>query len=273
MMAAALRVMSSTLVAQPEMLIRIAGRALPPEGAQCGPDLDLPGPLGRLRSVVHRLEPGVRRQVARHRGETAAQVLGPPDEGNTAVVGDIEPFVPVGRPRIGVGEPGRQVSSRRIRQRPQSEGCVHVHPGLPRPGPRHDVTERIERPGVHLAGLGADDGGPGDAGGQPVGEHPALIVGRDAVDPVSAQAHHPERLDHGGVRLRPHDHRQLRGAEQPVGLHVPAGPGQLLIAGGGEGRGVGHGAPGDERGGGPGRQAEQLSQPAGDDLVQPGGDR
>jgi hypothetical protein len=42
-------------------------------------------------------------------------------------------------------------------------------------------------------------------------------------------------------------HRQRRGAEQPVGLRIPAHPGEQRVAGGGQAGGVGHGGAGDER--------------------------
>ena len=63
---------------------------------------------------------------------------------------------------------------------------------------RDDLVECIERPGVHVAGLGADDDRPIDGrelGAERVGPHPALIVGRDAADAVTlpTESQHLER--------------------------------------------------------------------------------
>ena len=69
--------------------------------------------------------------------------------------------------------------------------------------------------------------------GEAIGAHPPLIIGRDPAHPVPPQPHQAQRLEHRGMGVLPDDHGQFRCPEQPVGLHVPPGPGQLVIARGG----------------------------------------
>ena len=87
-----------------------------------------PGPLRRLRRVVHRLELVAGREVAGHRGEGPPEVGQPADERDAAVVGDVEPLVAVGGPRVGSVEPAHEVGAARVGERPQPEGAVDVEP-------------------------------------------------------------------------------------------------------------------------------------------------
>lgn len=176
----------------------------------------------------------------------------------------------VGRPGVRVGQAGGQVRTRGISQRPQPERAVGMHPRPALPGPLDDVGEGIERAGVHLARLHADHRRAGHVLREPVGAHPPLVIGGHPADPVPAEPDQPEGLDQRGMGFLPGDHGQLRRPGQPVGLHVPAGPGQLLIAGRGKGGRVGHGRPGHERRGAAGRQAEQAGQPPGHHLMHAG---
>ena len=141
------------------------------------------------------------------------------------------------------------------------------------PGPLTDGEEGVERTGVHLARLGADHHRAGHVLGQAVGAHPPLIIGRDPAHPVPSQPQQAQGPDHGGMGVLSDDHRQFRRPEQPVGLHVPARPGQLVITRSGQGSGVRHGRPAHETRRGPGRQAEQVGQPYGHHLMQAGGHR
>ena len=51
----------------------------------------------------------------RHRGAKIGRVA---DEAQARIVGDVQPFVAVGRPGIGIGETRHQMSAMRERQRP-----------------------------------------------------------------------------------------------------------------------------------------------------------
>jgi hypothetical protein len=249
------------------------GHARAAERAEHGPHLDLPGPLGGRRRVMHGLEAGAGRQVTGDRRETPAQILRPPDQGDAAVVGHVEPLVRVGGPRVCALKAGGQVGPARVGQGPQSEGAVDVHPRTPLPGPRHDVREGIERARVHLPGLSAYHRRSRHVRRETRGPHPPLVVGRDAADSLSPQPDQSQGPDQRGVGVLPDDHGQLRRPEQPVRLHVPASLRQLPVPGRREGGGIGHGCPGHEHRGAAGRKAEELGQPPGHHLVQARGDR
>lgn len=107
--------------------------------------------------MVHRLVALVRRQVASDRGEGATQVFGAAHEHDATVVGDVEPFVSVGRPRINVTEALDEMRATRISERPETERAVDMAPAFSLARPSDDVGEGIERARVDLARLGTDD--------------------------------------------------------------------------------------------------------------------
>ena len=111
----------------------------------------------------------------------------PADEGDAAVVGDVEPLVSVGRPRVGAVEAGDELGPGRVGPRPQPEGAVDVQPAGSLGQPVGDLVERVERAGVDLAGLGADQHRPGELG-QIGGAHPTLLVGRHDDDAAGGRA-------------------------------------------------------------------------------------
>ncbi len=109
--------------------------------------------------------------------------LGVADEGEAAVVRDVEPLVAVRGPRVGAFDAVHQVAEARSRRRPQAERPVDVDPGV-RPSGTHELdgrAERVERTGVHVAGLEAHDERPvarRQGRLQGVEPHPSLLVGR-----------------------------------------------------------------------------------------------
>ena len=141
------------------------------------------------------------------------------------------------------------------------------------PGPRRDGGERVERAGVHLARLGADQHRASHVLRQAIGAHPPLIIGRDPAHPIPAQPQQAQGLHQCGMGVLPDDHGQLRCPEQSVCLHVPARLGQLMITRSGQGGGVGRGRPAHEDRRGTVRQAEQVGQPGGHHVMQTGGHR
>ena len=94
-------------------------------------------------------------------------------------------------------------------------------------GDRDELVERVEGPGVHVAGLGAHDDravDPRERVAQRVGAHPTLVVGGDLADPV-ALATHPQHLERGvdrDVRAAVGDDRDRRRALSPRRSDVPA---------------------------------------------------
>ncbi len=168
-----------------------AGHAGPPERPQGGPDLDLTGPLGGLRGVVHRFELLARWQVAGGRRERAGEVGRPAHERDAAVVRHVEPLVSIGRPRVGAFEPGDEVSSRRVGACPQAERGVDVEPPAALGQPVRDLVEGVECARVHLARLGAHEHRSGQVG-EAIGAHPALLVSRHDDDAPTSEAHKAE---------------------------------------------------------------------------------
>lgn len=84
---------------------------------------------------------------------------------------------------------------------PQPEGAVDMEPGVA-PLPHHigDLVDGVEGARVHIARLRADDGRPvarGQQLAQRLGEHPALRIGRRALQPAAAQT---EQLRSDGDR-------------------------------------------------------------------------
>ena len=84
-----------------------------------------------------------------------------------------------------------------------------------------DIIERIERAGVDVARLQADDRWPTQRR-EIRGAHPSLAVGRHAQQPIPAQAQQPKRLDKRRVRLIADHDRDGRRAKQTVGLDRPS---------------------------------------------------
>ena len=79
------------------------------------------------------------------------------NNGEAAVIGGLQPLVPVGRPRIGAFDPIEQVAMPLARPRPQPERAINVEPAARRAHQRHDFGEGIADPGVDLPGLADDD--------------------------------------------------------------------------------------------------------------------
>jgi hypothetical protein len=112
-----------------------------------------------------------------------------------------------------------------------------------------DLTKRIERPGVHVSRLGADDRRPGarlEGPAELVGPHPPLFVHGDPRHPLAPESQHPERNENRGVRLVADDDVDRRRVEQPARLHVIAHRVQDPMTGGRQTGEVGHGPTGDE---------------------------
>jgi hypothetical protein len=139
-------------------------------------------------------------------------------------------------------------------------------------GDRDQFVERIERPAVHIAGLGAHDHRPVDGGeglAKRIGTHSALIVGRDPPDSIAlpAEPEHLERGIHRDVGPFVGDDRNRRRTLQAQPLDVPAGRGEDAVTGGRQRGEVGHRGTGHEPHSGVRGESQQLDQPAGRDLL------
>ena len=199
-----------------------SSRPLRPERAERGPDVDAARPARELRRVVGRIaQARLGRQVLGGDRHRRAQRLGVAHEREAAVVGDVQPLVAVGRPRVGEAEALDEVRPARGCGGPQAEGAVDVQPGARRARRLGDRRQRVERAGVEVAGLRAHDGGRRERR-QRLGPHAPLPVHGHAHEAVAAEADEPERLDQRRMRLLADHDGDRRRAEQPVGLDVPA---------------------------------------------------
>ena len=129
------------------------------------------------------------RQVGRtdtHRGTERSFI---PNKGQPGIVGDVEPFVSVGRPGVGGGKITHQMRQFRTRRSPQAKGPIHMYPRAGLVSFLNDFGSSVKRPGVDVAGLQANDGG-GTQLGKQLSPHPALTVHRNLDNPFAAQAQH-----------------------------------------------------------------------------------
>ena len=121
-------------------------------------------------------------------------------------------------------------------------------------------AHRIERAGVHIAGLGADDGRTLQLG-QSLHAHAALVIDGHPDHPVPPEPEHAQRLEQGGVRLLAHHDGDFRRSMEPAPVHVMAVREQHGPAVGRERGEIGHRRPGDERGPRIRRQVERFQHP------------
>ena len=157
--------------------------------------------------------------------------------------------MPVGRPRVGAAQAVDEILATRVGERPQTERTVDVEPTVPRGDPVGDLRERVERTGVHLAGLRAHQHGNAvrHIGRKVVGAHPALVVGGHDRHTVASRGR-PARVTCARCCGPFTDHHMdLRGAEQSVALHVPSVFVEQGVAGGREAPGVRDRRSGHER--------------------------
>ena len=108
---------------------------------------------------------------------------------------------------------------------------------------------------------------------QRVGAHPALLVGRHALQRLRAKAQHLQRDRGRDVRLATNDDAHRRRALQPLLLDVPAALQQHRTARRGQPNEVGHLAARREADARLARQIEQLHQPRRSHLLGDGAGR
>src|SRR5207247_3622490 len=162
------------------------------------------------------------------------------------------PLVRGGRARLGALDAAAVVLQRPARSRPQAERAVDVQPGLVSGRDVGNRVDRIERSGVHVARLRADNRWTSanlaavERGGERVRPYPSLIVGRSADDLTRADPEHPQRADYRHVHFVADDDAQQGRALQTVRLDIPAGAAQQLVTCRRERREVRHVAARDE---------------------------
>ena len=261
---------------QPAGLLDQLGHPVPTQLPEPGPGREPPGPARGLQGQVgssrgttvgaHEVRRGVR-----HGGGVRLRVRA---EGEPAVVGQVEPLVPVTAPRVGTLQAAHQVARARAGGGPQAERTVHVDP---RPVAARDLDagrEVVAGAGVHVAGLEAHDRRVLAATRQ----HPGQVgdvqrtvgIGPDRLHARRAEAQQPQGPVDRGVPLDTGHDPDDGCAGQPVTLHVPARVGQDVVAPGGQAHGVRLLRTGDEADrGGPG-DPQQLLEPPARDLLRRG---
>src|SRR5262245_17636752 len=101
---------------------------------------------------MHRLSFAASQQIrrtCRHRGSKARGV---PDEGNTTVVWDIEPFMRIGRPRVRQLQSLNQRSPRRFNAGPEPKRSVDMDPCACVMRNLADVLKWVARSGIDVSG-------------------------------------------------------------------------------------------------------------------------
>ncbi len=165
---------------------------------------------------------------------------------------------------------------RRARRRPESECAIDMEPGAALACRGRDLRDRIERAGIHVPRLRADDAEArrrSQRRGKFRRAHAALLVGRDALQPLRAEAQHPKRGEDRVVRLVAHDDVNRWRAEQPLRVHIPAGVGEQMLTRRRQTREVRHLAAGDESHAPRGRQPGEIAEPRRGDLFDDRHDR
>ena len=145
---------------------------------------------------------------------------------DAAVVGDVEPLVAVGGPRVGALDARRQVPAAPGRRGPQPERAVDVDPGaVRRARAARSSPSGSNAPVLTLPAWAQTIVGPSrrQSAGERVGAHRALPVGGDPHDRRRPKPEQPQRASIVDVRLLADDDAQRRRAVEPVRLDVPAG--------------------------------------------------
>ena len=247
------------------------GDAEAAERAKGGPDFHSASAARHLGSPLHGLALGGLLQVSRlevHRAEERFRMA---DEGEAAIVGDVQPLMPIGAPGVAGGEAVHEVSGIGGRGGPETEGAIDVEPELLAGWMFDESVRGIESAGVHVAGLETNDGGSRD-GWQEIGTEASVRIRRDASDAVAAEAEEGEGFSNGDVALVAHDDGKGRSAEETVGLGVPALGGEEMLARGGEAGEIGHGGAGDQGSNGTSGEAEEIARPFEGEILEEGGD-
>ncbi len=196
--------------------------------------------------------------------------VGVRDERESAVVGNVQPLVRVGRPRVGALDVARQVAESRRRRSPQPERAVDMEPRTGRVTELRDLAERIEGARVDLPCLCTDDRRAvrvPEHRLERVRSHPALVIDVDRTGRPAAQTEEPERTVDGHVLATPDHDGDRRRACEPVALDVPADSSEHLVPRRGEARDVSHLTTRDERERRRLRNPQQLLEPSAGDLL------
>jgi hypothetical protein len=157
------------------------------------PGCEAARPARQFRHVVRRVTLAVigERKITGGDGHRAAVSQLVADDGVTAIVGRLQPFVTVHRPTVRPFDTGGQVTLVRRCLSPEAEGAIDMHPGLPATGKLDQFGEAVTGAGVDLSCLENRDAGTVDGGdcfGEGLREDSALIIRCDTQDAVMAES-------------------------------------------------------------------------------------
>jgi hypothetical protein len=214
-------------------------------------------------------------EVARMMLHRRAMVLRTRHEGITAVVGDVEPLVPVGGPRIRRLGSSEQVPQLWHRVAPESHRTVHVHPRVSFVSQADELGEGIEDAAVDVAGLEHHDR-------RTVGltcQCRMEVAGRELPDRVARQHRYVRGADAeelGRPRCSPMhlargEDPNARSTGQAIAVDVPPRPAENRVPSRCQAGDVGHLTAGHQCEGGGRRQAEDVLQPSSTDFLDHGG--
>ena len=197
-------------------------------------------------------------------------------EDDPAVVRNVEPLVGIRGPRIRPFDAVDELAIPRARGRPEPEGAVDVDPGFGGLASVRDRCKRIDRAGVDVARLGADDRGRLrclERLLQRFGAHPALTVHWDELETGGSEPEQPERTIDRDVSLGAGEDADPRGADESVTSDIPSRAGQDVLARSRKRSRVRALGAGDEPARDTVGQAEQLDEPPRGDLLDGCGSR
>ena len=237
------------------------GDAVAAEAAQRRPDQDAARAARQLRREVERLARRVHRQIRGIHRHRVAQRRRVAHQHDAALVGDVQPLVRVGGPRVGALDALDLAVQRGTvaAKRPNAPSTCSHEPL--RSHHSRSTANGSDAPELTLPACAQTSDGLRERR-QRIRADAALRVGREQVHAVAAESDEAERLLHGGVVLLADVDRDRRRTEEPVGLDVPARAREQCVARGGQRAEVRERRAADESAAAARGQAEELREPA-----------
>src|SRR6266851_5177832 len=145
------------------------------ERSQRCPQFDSSGSSRCFRCIETRFPTSAGFEVGCAYGHSVAQVLRIANHGDSGIVGNVEPFVAVDCPGVGIADACEKLPVKRGSGSPQSEGTIHMNPGTSLACARTNLFSGIECSSVDVSGLDTNDSAIVEWGKR-FRSHAALIV-------------------------------------------------------------------------------------------------
>lgn len=245
------------------------------ELAEGGVDGEAAGPARPFEIPVDLVAgPAFGGDVAGGDGEAVAMGGAVADDGEAAVVGDVEPLVTVGGPTVGELDAGHERALGATGAGHEAEGAVDVDPYAGGVGDGDEFVEGVEGGDVQVGGVEDDDGG-ACFGAEGLFElcdvHAAEVVGGESDEIAIAETQDADGAVDGVMTLGGGDDADARRAAEAGVVHVPAGALKDGVPRGDEAGDVGELAAGGEGEGCFGGKVEHLFEPVAGDFFGDGG--